>query len=204
MLSSDAGVAGTGAVPGVPTLPEIPAPRLAALEGLPRPAVRTGFNHAALSVTDLDRAVAWYQQVFGLKLLLGPFAISSDAPGGGPASDIYGEGWQSARIAHLVMPGGTGIELFEFTGPVAERRVENFDYWRTGIFHICFTCENVEETAKRITLFGGRQRSQIHQVGPESWFCFCEDPFGNVLELVDQTFEELFTPPPGVQDPDAC
>ncbi|MET9001660.1 VOC family protein [Amycolatopsis sp. Hca4] len=204
MLSSDAGVAGTGAVPAVPTLPDIPAPRLAALEGLPRPALRTGFNHAALSVTDLDRAVAWYQHVFGLKLLLGPFAISSDAPGGGPASDIYGEGWQSARIAHLVMPGGTGIELFEFTGPVAERRVENFDYWRTGIFHICFTVEKVEETAKRITLFGGRQRSKIHQVGPESWFCFCEDPFGNVLELVDQTFEQLFTPPPGVEDPDAC
>jgi hypothetical protein len=43
---------------------------------------------------------------------------------------------------------------------VAERREDDFGYWKTGIFHICFTCTDVAETADRIILFGGRGRME--------------------------------------------
>ncbi|ATY11245.1 hypothetical protein CU254_12785 [Amycolatopsis sp. AA4] len=149
------------------------------------------FNHAGLSVTDLDKAVEWYSGVFGLRLIRGPLTLDVAAPGNEPPADIFGPRWKRARIAHLATANGTGIELFEFEDPAAERRAENFDYWRTGIFHIAFTCPDIEDAARRIEESGGRRRSGFHEVAPGCVVCYCEDPFGNILELVNRSYEQV-------------
>jgi catechol 2,3-dioxygenase-like lactoylglutathione lyase family enzyme len=154
------------------------------------------FNHAGLSVTDLDEAIEWYGTVFGLRLLFGPFTIDGDTVPSDAPADTFGPEWRQMRIAHMVASNGVGMELFEFCDPPAERRTNNFEYWKTGIFHICFTCPDVAETVDRITSHGGRLRTRVHEVAPGSYFCYCEDPFGNIVELVNHSYEVLFTPPP--------
>jgi catechol 2,3-dioxygenase-like lactoylglutathione lyase family enzyme len=149
------------------------------------------FNHAGLSVTNLDDAIAWYHEVFGLRLIRGPLTLDIEEPDSGPPADIFGPQWKRARVAHLSTANGVGIELFEFNEPPAERRVDNFEYWRTGIFHIAFTCPDVEEVALRLERYGGKQRSQLHEVAPGCIVCYCEDPFGNILELVNRSYEQV-------------
>lgn len=51
-----------------------------------------------------------------------------------------------------------GFEVFEFIDPKEEQRENNFEYWKTGFFHIGITNPNIEELAKRIAEKGGKQR----------------------------------------------
>jgi hypothetical protein len=47
-----------------------------------------------------------------------------------------------------------GVELFEFKGQ--ENPEDNFEYWKTGVFHFCLQDPNVEELAERIVAAGGK------------------------------------------------
>jgi catechol 2,3-dioxygenase-like lactoylglutathione lyase family enzyme len=81
--------------------------------------------------------------------------------------------------------------MFEYIDPKAERRIDNFEYWKSGFFHICVTDPNIEELCKRISDSGGRQRSRIWDVIPDKGYkiAFCEDPFGNVIEIYTHSYE---------------
>ena len=141
----------------------------------------TAVDHVGLTVTDLDAAIAWYGKVFGLWVEQGPTVI-----GGTEARvrDIFGPDVGDFRIAYLGSETGVRLQLFEFTEPCVERRSESFEYWRTGISHIGLACADVEEALARLEAHGGRRRSGIHGTRPGPVYCYCEDPDGNVIELI--------------------
>ena len=141
----------------------------------------TGVDHVGLTVTDLDAAISWYRAVFGLELVQGPDVIGGDEE---RVRDIFGAGVADFRIAYLVSETGTRLQLFEFTEPPVERRAESFEYWRTGISHLGLACADVPEAVARLEAHGGRRRSAIHGASPGPVYCYCEDPDGNVLELI--------------------
>lgn len=92
---------------------------------------------------------------------------------------------------------GVGIELFEFIEPAAVSRQEeenNFEYWKTGYFHIALTEPNIEELADKIALSGGKRRTDIMELVPGSGkkICFCEDPFGIVIEIYPHRYEQFW------------
>lgn len=94
------------------------------------------FSHIGLSVTDLDGAVKFYTEVLGWYLIMPPTTITEDETAiGVMCTDVFGEGWGSFRIAHLSTGDRIGVEIFEF--PNAERPENNFEYWKTGVFHFC-------------------------------------------------------------------
>lgn len=99
--------------------------------------------------------------------------------------DIFGPDVADFRIAYLGSGTGPRLQLFEFTDPPLERREESFEYWRTGISHVGLACADVAETVARLEAHGGRRRSGIHGAAPAPVYCYCEDPDGNVLELID-------------------
>jgi catechol 2,3-dioxygenase-like lactoylglutathione lyase family enzyme len=139
-------------------------------------------DHVGLTVIDLDAAIAWYREVFGLGVLQGPTVI-----GGGEerARDIFGPAVADFRIAYLGSEAaGARIQLFEFTEPAVERRPESFEYWRTGISHVGIGCSDVAEAVARLEAHGGRRRSAIHGAPPGPVYCYCEDPDGNVIEVI--------------------
>jgi catechol-2,3-dioxygenase len=56
-------------------------------------------NHIAVSVTNLDKAVKWYQEVFGLNVINGPVEIVvDDSPLGVILNNIHGPNLKKMRI----------------------------------------------------------------------------------------------------------
>lgn len=151
-------------------------------------------NHIAVSVTDLDKAVKWYKEVFGFTVVTGPVEFEADDSSLGIAArDIHGPNFRKMRMVWLSSGNQVGFEMFEYIDPKAERRIDNFEYWKSGFFHICITDPNIEELCKRISDSGGRQRSRIWDVDPDKGYkiAFCEDPFGNVIEIYTHSYEQL-------------
>jgi catechol 2,3-dioxygenase-like lactoylglutathione lyase family enzyme len=154
-------------------------------------------THVGVTVTDLDRAVRWYGDVLGLDPIGPPVEVRADrGHGGAVAADVFGARLGRFRQAHLASANGVALELFEFLEPPAERRRESFEYWKTGIFHVCFAVADIEQAAERISACGGRQRtSRVWRIFPGDPYrtCYCEDPFGNVIELYSHSHERTYS-----------
>ncbi len=152
------------------------------------------FNHVGVSVPDIDAAIDWYEKIFGLVLISGPSEVRPDGSHfGNLSSDICGKRYGGMKIAHMVTGDGAGFELFEFLEPKPERRNDTMEYWKNGFFHIAFTDPDIEEKVAEIAENGGKQRSQIWELVPGEAIkvCYCEDPFGNVIEIMSHRYEQV-------------
>ena len=154
-------------------------------------------THVGLSVADIYAAVEWYRDVLGFRVLAMPTGVDWTDP---IAVDVFGPRFKSMRIAHLASGNGCALELFQFVDPPAQAPRDNFAYWVGGFFHICLVDPDVTALAKRIENTGGKIR------GSRAWTMFsdqrrnaldpyltiyCEDPFGNVLELFSHSHEQV-------------
>jgi catechol 2,3-dioxygenase-like lactoylglutathione lyase family enzyme len=155
-------------------------------------------NHVAVSVPDLDKAVKWYHEVLGFNILTEHIEGNSDNTHLGKIlSDIFGADFKKLRLVHMTFKNQIGLEVFEFVEPMAERPSSNFEYWKTGFFHICITEPDIENVTMKIVESGGKQRSKIWQVFPDKPYkiTFCEDPFGNIIEIYTHSYEEFWSNP---------
>jgi catechol 2,3-dioxygenase-like lactoylglutathione lyase family enzyme len=151
-------------------------------------------NHLGLTVPDIFAAIDWYQDVLGFTHLMGPRLLEATSAATHETPAIFGPRFRKAYQAHMVSGNGVGLELFQFVEPAVERRIDNFEYWKVGVFHICFTDPDVEDLARRIAAAGGRQRIPAFEFVPGRPYklVYCEDPWGNVLELLSHSYTEVF------------
>lgn len=150
-------------------------------------------NHVGVSVPDIEAAIDWYRRLFGFVLIGGPAEVRPDGSHfGNLSSDICGPRYGGMKIAHMVAGDGTGFELFEFLEPRPERREDTMEYWKNGFFHIGITDPDVERKVAEIEAAGGRRRSQVWELfpGQDVKVCYCEDPFGNVIEILSHRYEQ--------------
>ena len=168
--------------------------------GSPQPAhdgaPTRGITHIGLTVPDLERAVAWYCDVLGWTLMMGPVDVRlEDSHIGRQVRDVFGEGIGEFRQAHMAAGNGVAVELFQFVEPATPQEGPEFSYWKPGVFHLCVVATDIDALAQRIAASGGRMRtSKVWDVFPNKPFkmCYCEDPFGNVIELYSHTHEQVF------------
>lgn len=164
-------------------------------------------NHVGISVTDIFRAMGWYRDVLGMAVLREPVLVSALGGGDTPAelartvSSVFGPKLGSFWICHMISENGTGVELFEFVEPKAERRPadDNFEYWKTGFFHLAITAQDVDLLAEKIASSGGKRRTAALELvgGSGKKICYCEDPFGNIVELYSHSYEQFWRKPAG-------
>jgi catechol 2,3-dioxygenase-like lactoylglutathione lyase family enzyme len=143
----------------------------------------TAVAHVGVTVADLDRAVRWYGDVLGLEPIAPVVEVrAGDGHGGAVAADVFGPGFDRFRQAHVAGANGVAMELFEFEAPP--------DDWRAGIFHVCFAVGDVEAVAARV----GRRTSRVWELFPGEPYrtCYCEDPFGNPIELYSHSHERTW------------
>ena len=149
-------------------------------------------NHIAVSVIDIDSAIKWYKEVFGFTLLKGPVDFMADeSHTGAIVKDIHGSTFKKMKMAWLGAGNHVGFELIEYLDPKAEKQTKNFEYWKSGLLHLCITDPNIEELCKRICEKGGKQRTNIWRISPDHDYkiVFCEDPFGNIIEIYTHSYE---------------
>ena len=152
-------------------------------EAVNTPYPRT-FSHIGISVPDLDAAVKFYTEVLGWYLIMKPTEIVED-------DSALGAGWDKFRIAHLSTGDRVGVEIFEFKNQ--ENPENNFEYWKTGVFHFCVQDPDVEGLAEKIVEAGGKKRMKApryYYPGEKPYrMIYMEDPFGNILEIYSHSYE---------------
>lgn len=153
------------------------------------------FSHIGLSVPDLEKAVEFYTEVMGWYLIMPPTEITEDDSAIGiMCTDVFGSGWGSFRIAHLSTGDRIGVEIFQF--PNHQTPDNNFEYWKTSVFHFCVQDPDVEGLAERIVRHGGKQRMPVRYYFPDEKpyrMVYMEDPFGNILELYSHSYELTYS-----------
>jgi methylmalonyl-CoA/ethylmalonyl-CoA epimerase len=127
-------------------------------------------NHFAVSVSDLERSIAWYEQVLGFKLLCRNMIDHINTP-----------------VAHLDAPdSGFVLELYSPPGamPVPEeRKTPDEDMKTNGNKHFSLTI------ADRSITFAELEAHGIPVVfTADCWVTyviFIHDPDGNIIELFE-------------------
>jgi len=153
-------------------------------------------THVGVTVTDIERAIRWYGEVLGFHLLAGPVElVSDDSHFGLIARDIFGPEFRNGRLAQLTGSNGVCVELFQFNDPASVRRNDNFEYWKAGIMHFTIIEPAIEDLVGRIAATGGKRRSQVWTLFPGKPYkiAYCEDPFGNIIEISSHSTEQTWS-----------
>ncbi|OXX52405.1 glyoxalase [Vibrio sp. V12_P9A6T4] len=153
-------------------------------------------NHVGIMVGDMDKAVEFYTQALGLKIVMNNTQVIEERESaiGRMCIAVFGEGFKGFNIAHLVTTDGIGVELFEMKKREERHEV---DFSRLGIFHFCLQTDDFEGAIKRIEQYGGKARMDIMRYHPEddnklAKMVYLEDPFGNLFELYSHSYEETY------------
>lgn len=141
-------------------------------------------DHAGVRVTDMERSIRFYTEVFGAEAVTRPFLMQSafvDSMFEGPPGISF-------MFCHLRFDGGM-IELFEFQEP-NDHPAEPAHASRGNVTHLGFEVNDVDATVARILAHGGRLIFPITQWG-EHRLCYTADPDGNVIEIADAPLSVL-------------
>lgn len=154
------------------------------------------FSHIGLSVPNLEEAVKFYKNVMGWYVVMEPAAVTEEKETaiGQMCIDVFGMGWGTFKIAHMVTSDGIGIEIFEFVN--GKRPENNFEYWKAGVFHFSVQDPDLEGLVKKIVDAGGKQRMPVREYYPGEKpyrMCYVEDPFGIIFEVYSHSYEVTYS-----------
>jgi catechol 2,3-dioxygenase-like lactoylglutathione lyase family enzyme len=136
------------------------------------------FSHAGITVSDFNKAVRFYSDVFGCPLVgvadtppdrvRGFFGVPGDQP--------------ACKIGWIRVPGGGVLEIFEFT-PQQPRT--DLPWNRVGLTHISFNVKDTRKwhdylVRKGVEVLGPPERSPRGHT-----FFFAKDFDGNLIEIMD-------------------
>lgn len=146
-----------------------------------------GVHHAGVTVTNLDRALAFYRDVLGLEVFV---QMERTDP---TIGEIVGYPGARLKIAFCGVPGDSArVELLEYVAPTGEPlRPETS---QPGSGHVCFRVDEIDALHRRLVTAGFPPRSAAPvtitegaNAGARAFYV--RDPDGYTVEL--------FQPPPG-------
>lgn len=142
--------------------------------------VNTTF-HTGLTVSDLDRAVAFFRDVLGGEV------TGEDAADAGFMARLTGVAGASARLAFVKL-SGHAVELIEYDGPV-DKAASTLRPCDPGFAHISFTVDGIEAlvAACRDHGFAAVRPVLTMTDGPArgTKVVYLRDPDGLTVELIE-------------------
>jgi catechol 2,3-dioxygenase-like lactoylglutathione lyase family enzyme len=137
-----------------------------------------GLEHVALSVSSLERSIAFYRDLLGLKL-----ARIIECGADSRLDEVAGMPGCVARIAHLESKKGM-LELFEYSRPRG-KPVPEGRRWQADLGHIHagFTSNDVRGEYARLKARGVEFLSEPVEFRPGVWIVYFYGPDGEVGEL---------------------
>ena len=139
-----------------------------------------GTNHTGITVSNLDRAVAFYRDVLG-------FTLRDRGPRD-PAfiEQVVAVPGADVEIAYMTAPGHT-LELIEYRGPAGRGAVRPRPS-DTGATHVAFNVDAIEAVVTAVQAAGFTVLSEPLQVtaGPNAGakVVYTQDPDGVTLEFI--------------------
>lgn len=138
-----------------------------------------GFHHAAISTPDLDRAVRFYRDLFGCRVVR-----EFGWPAGVAGADAVTALKNSAARAVMLRMGDSYLEIFEFSSPMPRPADPDRPACDHGITHICM--EVRDSTAEYNRLKAAGMRFHAPPVAQDGGFItYGRDPDGNIIELLE-------------------
>jgi catechol 2,3-dioxygenase-like lactoylglutathione lyase family enzyme len=134
-------------------------------------------EHPALSVSDLERSLAFYRDLLGCRLIRVIEPRDDDYLG-----TVAGVPGARARIAHLEL-GGVMLELFEYVRPRGRPLPADHTQADHGWIHAAFCSDNVRGDAARLREQGVELLSEPVEFRPGVWVVYFRGPDGETLEL---------------------
>ena len=138
------------------------------------------FSHTGITVSNFNRAVSFYWEVFGCPLV----GVADTPPD--RVRTFFGvessPGDVSCRIGWIRVPGGAVLEIFEFQPQLPPRAVP----WNgVGLTHLSFNVRNLQRWYDYLSARGVECVSRPERSPRGHSFFFARDMDGNLIELMD-------------------
>ena len=137
-----------------------------------------GIHHTAISTGDLDRALAFYRDLLGFRVL----SEGSWQQGAEQIDRIVGLKDSAARVA-ILQAGNTYIELFQYESPRPRSGDPRRPVCDHGLTHLCLDVRDIDAEYERLTAAGMTFHCPPQAVGGGIRTTYGRDPDGNVIEL---------------------
>lgn len=139
-------------------------------------------RHVGVYVHDLEKMSLFYQEVFHMFVICERLK-QEDALIDDLLEQKYAE--VTKLVTEYGKNAGSGdmLELLHYARENDKQRPFISD---NGVFHVCFSVDDIESTVKNILLHSGKQCTEIHNMDNGNKCCFCQDPEGNWLELIER------------------
>lgn len=132
--------------------------------------------HCAISVSDMNRSLAFYRDLLGMEVIM-----ELDVENGSIGA-VIGEEVAQCKIIHLAS-GEAVIELFQYTLPRGQNYALRIKQYDKGITHIGLEVTGFAELVRKL------ENNQIAFVGtpvefrPGVWVAYFRGPDGEVCEI---------------------
>lgn len=136
------------------------------------------FNHVGISVTDIDRSIAFYREFFGLEKLCEVFPF-----GGEQFETIMDIPGVTGRMC-MIGKGDLQLELFEFTGSKAKD--PEYPVSDRGYSHFGMDVDDIAATYEKLRAADVRIHCPVITFAGGMKAAYCRDPDGNVFEIMEQ------------------
>jgi catechol 2,3-dioxygenase-like lactoylglutathione lyase family enzyme len=140
-----------------------------------------GADHTGITVSNLDRSLAFWRDVLG-------FELSHTAHQKGElAQEITGVEGAEIKLAVLRVPGGHKIELLEYLAP-PDRNRTSLRPCDVGSVHVALLVDDLDAVLERIAAYGWTTAGtpQTLKLGPNAGkrVVYVRDPDGTTIEFM--------------------
>ena len=139
------------------------------------------FSHVGITVSDFNRAVQFYWDVFGCPLV----GVADTPPE--RVRMFFGIDAPTPRckIGWIRVPGGATLEIFAFE---PQQPAVNIPWNRVGLTHFSFNVRNTQKWHEYLVSKGVEIVTRPERSPRGQWFFFVRDFDGNLIELIDLGF----------------
>jgi len=138
------------------------------------------FSHVGITVSDFNKAVQFYWEIFGC-----PLVGVADTPPDRVRSffAVTGVAEPRCKIGWIRVPGGAVLEIFEFQPQLPPEATIPWN--RVGLTHVSFNVRNLDKWHAELSRKGVECVSQPERSPRGHSFFFVKDFDGNLIELMD-------------------
>lgn len=139
----------------------------------------TSVAHTAISVADMNRSLAFYRDLLGLRVEMDVESTSKKL------GVIVGLADARARIV-MLDAGNQRIELFQYREPVGKALPAGSRQCDNGLTHIAFNVTDLDGLREELIRHGVAFYGEPQTLGGEMKVVYLKDPDGVTLELMQQ------------------